>query len=177
MRTCLQRKINAYVCNKTVDFNSRIQFNSVRRFGVAELNYYFQRCNFLEYCKLSLAKKTYQGYKSTLKIFGEWLENDLPITAITCKMIVDYTVFLAKKKEFSKIYINSHIVALKSFFYYLIDKEIIETSPVEKIKSIWLLLDLHLKQTAKVKYLFIRTTILFIFFFRFFQKTKKPLSL
>ena len=126
--------------NKLVEFNNRIQGNYASSFGFAEFNYYNQSQKFLEYSKLSFAKKTYQGYKSKLKIFGEWLGGDCQVSEITRKMIVDYTVFLAKK-EFSKIYIDSHVVAIKSFFNYLIDNEILKINPVEKIKSIGIVKD------------------------------------
>jgi len=126
--------------NKIVDFAQNAPFKCVRSFVIDNINYSYQTHKFLEYCKLSLAKKSYQCYQSRLKIFGEYLKIDLPVTEITRKMIVNYTMYLAKK-EYSKQYIKSHVIAINCFFNYLIENEITETSPAAKIKSIGIVKD------------------------------------
>lgn len=120
-----------------IDFNKRN--NNLRLFGYI-YNFNIQAQNFLNYYKLSFAKKSYQGYSSKLKIFGEWLEDDLPVNEITRKTITDFTIFLAEK-ELSKKTIEQYLITLKSFFNYLIDNEIVDTNPTEKVRAIGIIKD------------------------------------
>ncbi|MDR1543598.1 MAG: phage integrase N-terminal SAM-like domain-containing protein [Prevotellaceae bacterium] len=96
--------------------------------------------NYLEYAKLLLAKKTIQNHKSKLKMFVEWLQQDLQVTEITRKMIVDYTIFLAQQNK-ARCTIDAAVDAISTFFNYLIDNEITEINPCEKIKRIGVIKD------------------------------------
>lgn len=79
----------------------------------------------------NLSKKTQENYSLRLKRFEEFLW-DIPIKKITPMALLDFRMSL-HKKNISKKTINYHIVAIRSFFKFLIKNDIPIVSP-EKIE-------------------------------------------
>ncbi|HMT00705.1 MAG TPA: tyrosine-type recombinase/integrase [Candidatus Absconditabacterales bacterium] len=79
----------------------------------------------------NLSKKTQENYSLWLRRLEEFL-GDIPIKKITPMSLLDFRMSL-HKKNISKKTINYHIVAIRSFFKFLIKNDIPVVSP-EKIE-------------------------------------------
>lgn len=94
--------------------------------------------DFLDYIS---KQKNYSGYTETnyeldLRDYEEYISNKkINYKNISYKDITEYTKNLKEVKKLNSISINRHLSTLRSFYNYLIRKEIINSNPFKLIKG------------------------------------------
>lgn len=119
---------------------------------------------YMDYCSgRQLRTKTQESYKQTLRLFAAWLINEQQISEvrdISERHIRLYTSWLRNRGKYTFSYsadtelsntpshrrdynqsitittVNNYLRNLRSFFVWLVDEEVIETSPMRKVKLI-----------------------------------------
>lgn len=94
--------------------------------------------NFLEYIRTerNYSDLTEKNYLIDLEKFEEYLhDNSLNYKKLTYKDISKYTGYLKEKQQLKSTSINRHLSSLRSFYTYLINREVITTNPFKLIKG------------------------------------------
>ena len=88
---------------------------------------------FLKYIKIykSASKHTIVNYRGDMKIFFEFTNGKYPQNM---NIIRDYTEYLIKERKEAKSTANRRLSALRSYYHYLYDEEIINKKIGDKIK-------------------------------------------
>ena len=93
---------------------------------------------FLEYIRTerNYSDLTEKNYLLDLEQFEEYLTiNSLNYKRLTYKDISIYTGFLKEKERLKSSSINRHLSALRSFYDFLLNREVISTNPFKLIKG------------------------------------------
>jgi site-specific recombinase XerD len=95
---------------------------------------------FTEGRKNYLEKKTMDGYLVLLKTFTDWLkkigfDTEIPPPQMVEGVIEDYLDYCLNAKNSSKGTANSKLTALKVFFDYLVQNNVITYNPAANIKK------------------------------------------
>ena len=101
--------------------------------------YHIHQQNFFEFLQFQkrYSKHTLVSYKNDLGSFFSFLQNQYPETSITEVKTVYVRSWMAdmKDNEMSARSLNRKISSLRSFFKYLLKKEIVKSNPVNGITS------------------------------------------
>lgn len=102
-------------------------------------NYYVD--DFLTHISIerSLGNRTVAEYEHDLKIFFDYLEpylkEELRLDGIDTRTIREFLTYLRRERDYSANALNRKIACLKTYFRYLEGEGIIESSPMQRIKS------------------------------------------
>jgi site-specific recombinase XerD len=88
--------------------------------------------HFLEELKMEgRTIKTYQTYKTLLQRFRQWCEeNNIDFKTIKLREFRSFRNWLINEHEYQPISVNTTIYALKTFYNYLVEKEIVPGNPL-----------------------------------------------
>lgn len=79
--------------------------------------------------------ESYRFYLGYLKRYLEENQHSLLVEEITERDLKDFLTFMRKTKDNKQATLNSAIASIRPFFNYLIDQEVIEDHPMERIKK------------------------------------------
>lgn len=100
---------------------------------------------FLLQKKASVTEKSYQTYRSKLRIFCEWTEqcklDTVHVSCISEAHICEFLNQIAVEGNLSKLTIQKYEQILHSFFDYLIRKKLLKNNPVMNIPAIGAVVD------------------------------------
>jgi len=90
---------------------------------------------FLSYIKAErrLSEKTYISYSSDLQIFKEWMGGEKDIKNITEDKLMGYFTEIYESDKYQDSTIKRRIAAVRAFYKFLEMRNIIESSPMNKI--------------------------------------------
>jgi len=112
------------------------RFNKLRH-GVKNIRYYISE--FLTNKKISVKPKTFQSYRSKLRIFCEWIEQnkyaDYDVTQIDNKIIKEFFTFLSEERKLDRVTIVKYQQNIHDYFSYLLKLERIYINPVHSIEK------------------------------------------
>ncbi len=98
---------------------------------------------FIEYLNGSIAQKTYETYKSKLRIFCEWCEREnVNIIQAERETLLPFFRSLATERNLTKRSIFKYKQILHSFYNYLLDKNYIFENPVRDIPNYGTIVDM-----------------------------------
>lgn len=100
---------------------------------------------FLLLKKSSVTEKSYQTYRSKLRIFCEWAEHCaldvVHVSTISEEHICDFLRSIAEDGNLSKLTIQKYAQILHAFFDFLIKKKLLKNNPVMNIPNIGVVVD------------------------------------
>lgn len=92
--------------------------------------------HFMLDCKSrKLSPRTLVSYKNNLLRFNHWIGDNSDIEDINSLIIKEYMGWLVER-ECKSTYINTQYKTLKAFYTYLIEEEIVDSCPLDKIRKI-----------------------------------------
>lgn len=81
-----------------------------------------------------LSPKTLLSYKDVLRLFAERVNK--PVEIISTDDLRRYIAYLSDERHLANTSVQTHISTLRSFFSWLTDEDIIDRSPMRKIRSL-----------------------------------------
>jgi len=104
----------------------------------ANKNIRFYASEYTTLQKNTKAKKTYESYRGKIREFVSWLEReklvDNDLTTFSHGVILEFFGHLIIEKKLAGPTVEKYKITLDNFFKYLIDRKIMQESPVGKIE-------------------------------------------
>jgi integrase len=137
----LKNGYNPFIDESQVIYNDSLQYHHAARVYQARkannrtFNYWAN-----EYLKMQtggLASETISTYKSKIRTFENWLilrrYNELDISALENKVVVDFFVYLNNDRKSSAITYRKYKNLLTDLFDYVMERKGINTNPVQRL--------------------------------------------